>query len=241
VEYVGEEKKMGNVDAAVLADLQAALEESGLLALDGQSEYADGQATGCLYVSYADDHFVSADYTGVIPQEFTAGFETMEAWFRALTVEMPVYVPQAQVVGEVEARILEAMQAILNASGMEGQDGLIISEIPRDDYFAFTAGLSSDEGISNGVTCTPMMNVTPYSLVIVTLENEGDAKAVRADFEKSLDWGKWVCVNPTNALIAQKGNMVLCLIGAGDMFGKTSRAIEASDWTEIVTFDNPNL
>lgn len=241
VEYAGEEKKVGNMDAAILTDLAAAMEKSGLLELNGRSEYADGEASGSLYVCYADESFAAADFSGFIPQEFVDGYDAMDAWFRSLTADMPVYVPQAQVMGQVDAQALESVQGILNASGMEGQDGLTISDIPMDEYFTFTAGLTTDEGITNGITCTPMMNVTPYSLVIVTVESEADAKNVRADFEISLDWGKWVCVAPTNALIAQKGNMVLCLMGGDTMYAQTAAAIEGCGWTDIVTFDNPSL
>ena len=241
VEYVGEEKKVGNMDPAILGDLAAALEESGLLKLDGQSEYAEGDASGSLFISYADESFAAADFSGFIPQEFVEGYEVMDAWFRSLTADMPLYVPQALVMGQVDAQTLEAVQGILNASGMEGQDGLTISDIPMDEYFTFTAGLTTGDGIVNGTICAPMMNVTPYSLVIVTMEREGDAKAVRADFEDSLDWGKWVCVAPSNALIAQKGNMILCLMGSGDMFAQTSDGIKACGWTEIETFDNPSF
>lgn len=241
VEYVGDEKKVGNLDGSILENLTSELETSGLLALNGRSEYADGEAYGSMYISYADESYAAADFSGFIPQEFIDGYDAMDAWFRSLTEDMPVYVPQAQVMGQVDAQALEAVQGILNGSGMEGLDGLTISGIPMDEYFAFTAGLSTSAGITNGTICTPMMNVTPYSLVIVTLENEADVKTVRADFEASLDWGKWVCVNPTNALIAQKGNMVLCLVGADTMYTQTAAAVNSCGWENVVTFDNPNL
>lgn len=241
VEYAGDERKVGDLDGSVLEQLASELEASGLIALNGRSEYNDGAAYGSVFIAYSDGTYTTADFSGIIPQDFTDGYQAMDAYFKTLTADLPVYVPQAQVFGEVNGDALAAVQEILNTSGMEGQDGLTISDIMMDEYFAFTAGLSTDDGIDSGTICTPMMNVTPYSLVIVTLESEGDAKTVRDDFEASLDWGKWVCVNPTNALIAQKGNMVLCLMGADTMYTQTAAAINSCGWENVVTFDNPNL
>lgn len=241
IEYTGEIKKVGTLDTIVLHGIAAALEESGLAQLNGQSEYAEGEAMASMYVEYADGSTLSADFTGLIADEFTAGFEAMDAYFQALTADMPEYVPQAQVMGEVDADVLAAMQEILNNSGMEGLDMLAISDIAMDEYFAYTAGLSSSEGIANGTSCSAMMMTTPYSLVIVTVEDANSIDSVRADFESSLDWMKWVCVIPSNALIAENGNMVLCLMGSDTMYTQTAASIEAAGWSNIATFDNPDM
>lgn len=52
---------------------------------------------------------------------------------------------------------------------------------------------------------------------------------------------KWVCVIPSNALIAENGNMVLCLMGSDTMYSQTAEAIEAAGWSNIATFDNPDM
>ena len=46
---------------------------------------------------------------------------------------------------------------------------------------------------------------------------------------------------PTNALIATKGNMVLCLIGEGEMYSVTATGVEAVGWTVVKSIDNPML
>jgi hypothetical protein len=51
---------------------------------------------------------------------------------------------------------------------------------------------------------------------------------------------KWVCVAPTDALVAVKDNMVLCLIGADQLFELTSAGVEAAGWTVVETLENPN-
>jgi hypothetical protein len=85
------------------------------------------------------------------------------------------------------------------------------------------------------------MMTSAYSLVIVTVEDAANIASVRADFEANLAWGKWVCVRPTGALIAQKDNMVICLMGMNDSYTETEAAITAAGWTEIATFTDPEM
>jgi len=82
---------------------------------------------------------------------------------------------------------------------------------------------------------------TAYSLVIVTLEDASKAEAVSGDFESNLDWRKWVCVAPSNALIAQKDNMVLCLMAGDSLYTQTLTGIEAAGWTVTKTLENPDM
>jgi hypothetical protein len=143
--------------------------------------------------------------------------------------------------GTVDPVALAAMQEILNNSGMEYLDGLMIQDVPKDDFFAGLAGLSGSEGIANATSCGAMMMTTPYSLVIVTLEEGADAEKIAADFEKNIDWQKWVCVSPDSALIACRDNMILCLLGSETMFEQTASSIKNAGWTELKTLKNPSL
>jgi hypothetical protein len=86
-----------------------------------------------------------------------------------------------------------------------------------------------------------MMMTTAFSLVVVTVEDEANIGAVRADFEANMDWRKWVCVQPTGAVIAQKGNMVICVMTMDETYSQVKGAINASGWTEVATFENPDL
>ena len=118
---------------------------------------------------------------------------------------------------------------------------LLSSTVDKDEYFGFTLGLSNTDGITHGIICSPTTNVTAYSLVIVTLEDESKKDSVAADFEASMDWRKWVCVAPSNALIAYKDNMVLCVMGSNSLFEKTATAIAETGWTEVKTLKNPDM
>lgn len=238
LEYVGEEKKVGKFDANVMHGITKAFLECGLTALHGQDVYDEGEAIASMYVTMADGTMFAVGYSGQIPQAFQAGYEKMNQFFADLTSALPVYVPQPMVLGEVEAALLKPAMDILNHSGMEALDAYTISQVPKDESFAFAVGLSGDEGIAGAVSCAPMMITDAYSLVIVKLDG-AKAEDVCADFEKNLNWRKWVCVAPSHAMIAVKDDMVLCLMGSDRAFNATAAGIRKTGWTEIKKLERP--
>lgn len=240
VDYQGEIRKTGNVDAAIFETLAEQLALSGLTQLNGTEEWAEGEANGSMFITYADDTTVSCGFGGNVPQTFIDGYNYMDDVVADLIADLPEYVPQAQVMGNVDAAVLEEIKGLIGNTTMP-LDSLVISEAVMDDTFAFTTGLSTSEGIANGASCSSMMMTTAYSLVVVTVEDAANIGAVRADFEDNMDWLKWVCVQPTNALIAQKDNMVICVMAMDQTYTETEAAVNAAGWTEVATFTNPNL
>lgn len=241
VEFVGTEKKIGNLDVSVLETIADELAKTALPALNGMSEYAEGDVYASMYISFADETMLSADFGGTAPQEFIDGYAAMEACFAALTADLAVYVPELGVMGEVNPDGLAAMQEIMNGTGFTDLDNYSVSDVALDEYFADTVGLTGSTGIANATLCSAMMMTTPYSLVIVTLEDAANIDAVRADFAANINWQKFVCVIPSDALIAQKGNMVLFLMGSDALFESTKTAIENAGWLEIEGFTNPDM
>ena len=239
VEYSGSIRKAANMDVSVLDTIAAALETSGLLALNGRSEWAEGEASGSFSVSYADETYASADFGGVVPEEFIASYKAVEECFATVMADVPEYVASVQVMGEMDPDEQAALLEILNNSGMEGLDMLTISDIPMDEYFPMMAGLSSTDGILSGSTCAPMMMTTAFALTGVTVD--GSSEAVCEDFKTTMDWRKWVCVAPSNALIATKDDMVLCLMGSDQMYELTAASVEAAGWTVYEALENPDM
>ena len=214
---------------------------SGKVYMDGKDVYEEGEANGSMYVEFKDGGVAMVGFSGKIPEEFVQGYEVMDKFFQELTAGLEVYVPQPMVFGEVEPEMFKATMEILNGSGIEALDSFTISLIEKDEYFAFTAGLTSAEGVVDAVSVAPMMMTTAYSLVIVRLEDASKAEAICKDFEENLDWTKWVCVAPSSAVIAQKGDMVLCLMTFEGLEEGTPAGIRDAGWTEIATFENPNM
>ena len=238
VEYVGEVKKVGDLDANIFHGITAAFQESGLMKLDGQDVYEEGDANGSMYVEFKDGGLAMVGFGGKIPEDFAQGYEVMDQFFAELTAILPVYVPQPFVMEGVDEAMLAESLEILNGSGIEALDAFTIMQIPVDEYFAYTAGLTSAEGIGSAVSVAPMMMTTAYSLVIVSLEDGVKAEDICADFEKNMDWTKWVCVNPVSGMIATKGNLVLCLVTTGDYYNMFTSGVEASGWTVVKTLAN---
>ena len=241
VEYIGDVKKIGNLSADVMTGLADELAKTELATLNGQDDYKDGDANASMYIEFADGTVWSVNYTGEIPETFTTAFNAMDAYFQTMTADMEVYVPQPVVMGDIDEGMMTEIMSILNGAALPNLDGIGISPIDTaDEYFGATAGLSHSEGIVNAVSVAPMMMSQAYSLVVVTLAEGADAAAVCADFEKNIDWMKWVCVAPSNGLIATKGNMVLCLLAADDMYTMTVNGIDAAGWTHVNELTNPN-
>ena len=240
VEYVGDVKKIGtNMDGKVLESVTAAVVRSGIAALNGQNIYLDGGAVGSAYVEYTDGTVIGIGYSGEIPEEYLTAYNALDTAFQTLTAELEVYVPVPLVGDGVDETALAELMAILDATQIRDLDMFQIADVTKDDTFTLVMGLSSAEGIANGTSCSAMMMTTPYSMVIATLDDGMDVQTVRDDFLNNLDWQKWVCVVPTGALIAQKGNMVLCLMGADALFAQTVQAVTDCGWENLESVDSP--
>lgn len=241
VDYSSDIRKAADLDAEVFTQIADALANSGLMELNEEAVYEEGEASASAYVEFSDGTFLTINYTGEIPEKFIEGYEAVDTFFLDLLKDVAEYVPTPSVEGEVDQALLDSTMEIMNGSGIQELDGFYITQVAKDEYFAYTVGLTSEEGIANAVSCAPMMMTTAYSLVIVTLEEGADPAAVAKDFEESIDWRKWVCVNPSDALIAQKDQQVLCLIGGDSLYSGTATGIEAAGWTVLNTLKNPDM
>ncbi len=241
VDYQGEIRKVGDLSADAMTAIVTAFETSGLIELNGADVYAEGEANGSMYVELADGTGYTAGYYGEIAEEFLNGYAAMDTCFQEITADLAEYVPEPVVVGEIADSDKAALDALLANMTLEVPDAYMIMGIEKDEYFAASVGLSSDEGIVSGVSFAPMMMSVAYGLNIVTVEDAANAETVAQDFVDSIDWLQWVCVQPGNALVAVKDNQVLCLMGDSDLYDQCVSAIEAAGWTTFQTLTNPNM
>lgn len=237
VEYSGEERKISTFELSVLDEIAAEVDKN-LKSLNDQHVYEDGAASASMYVSYSDESCLAADFSGNVPQEFRDGYAAVEAYFRQLMADVPVYVPRPVVEGEPNPEALQTMEAILDASGVEPLDMYVIADVPMDDGFTSMMGLSKTDGIVNGLSCSPMITSVAFSCMIATAENEGAVAAIADDFAANVQWNRWICVSATNALVATKGNQVLCLASTGDLFTQIANTLLATDWTVVKDMTN---
>lgn len=240
VEYVGDVKKIGTaLEGEVLDRIADAVVQSGIVALNGRNENMDAGPIGSAYVEYSDGTFLGLSFTGNIPQEYLDAYETLDACFQTITADLEVYVPVPAVMDDVDEKALAELLQILQNSGIKELDMFSISNVLKDDAFAYLMGLSSADGIAVGTSCDAMMITTPFSMVIATLEEGVDAESVRADFVANLNWQKWVCVIPDGALVAQKDNMVLCLMSPDSWYQQMIQAIDDCGWDNMEAIDRP--
>lgn len=234
-------RKIAEMDPVVLEQLAAAYRLSNLSQFNGQEVYDDGAASCCVSVAIGEETCDYTYYGENVPEEYTTIFADMEDLFLQLMASVEEYVPAMLVQEDVNGEHLAIVTEIMTNSGYAALDSITVMNVPKDENFGYMAGLSTDEGIEVCTSLTHMMMTTPYSLVVVTLTEGTDAATVVADFKASIDWGKWVCVNPSDAIIATKDNMVLCLIGLDELYTGTAAGVEATGWTVVETLKNPNL
>ena len=237
VELQGEEKKVSTFELSVLEDIAAEVDKN-LKALNDQHVYEEGMATASMYVGYCDESCLAADFTGVVPQQFRDGYAAVEAYFIQLMADVPVYVPKPLVEGEPNPEALKTMEDLLVASGADPLDMFVIADVPMDEGFTDMMGLSKTDGIVNGLSCSPMMSAMAFSCMIATAENEAAVAAIADDFAANIQWNRWVCVSATDAIVATKGNQVLCLASTGDLFTQLANTALATDWTVVHSLKN---
>ena len=230
-----------SADASVLKMLAAAYRMSALGQLNGQDVYDDGEACCCYSIAINEETFMYSYYGAFIPEEYATCFADMEELFVQLMAAVPEYVPSLLVEDGVNEEHLAVINEIMNNSGYAALDSITVTNVANDENFSYMAGLSTADNIQVCTSVTHMMMTTPYSMVVVSLTEGTDASAVVADFKASIDWGKWVCVNPSSAIVATKDNMVLCLIGLDELYTGTASAVESTGWTVVESLKNPNM
>lgn len=241
VEYNGQVRKIGTFDLSVLHGITAEMDKTALKELNGKDVYEEGTAEGSMYILLSDETMISASFSGKIPQEFLDACDVMDAYFQLLTASLDVYVPQPVVMDGTDETIAGEILQIMNSTGIENLDSIYISDVPMDEFFGITVGLTQTEGVIKGVQSAPIMMATAFSFNVIQVSADADVAAIYKDFADHLEWNKWVCVSATHAMIAQKGDLILCLMGSSDLYTKTAAAIESNGWTNIEIYENPDL
>lgn len=239
VEMQADVKKVATMPAWVLHGVAQALEDSGMLALNGRSEFTEGAEGATAYADFADGTSLVVEFGGVIPREFLDAYAAVEAYFLYALQNEPVYVPQPIIEGQLDEDLKQELLGILYDSGMQMLDGFFLTAVEKDEFMGHTLGLADTTHVSQAVSCQPMMQPNAYSLVVVRVDSDAHASAVADDFAANLNWGKWVCVRADYALVAAKGDLVLCLMGSSSAFTGTKSAIQDNGWEILQEFKDP--
>lgn len=80
-------------------------------------------------------------------------------------------------------------------------------------YFGISDAVSLVE--RDGAVCEPTMG-GGFSLVMVKVKDEKDAKTVAAEMESGLNLGKWICMHAESKATAYSGKYVVGIMGSGE-------------------------
>lgn len=78
------------MNISVLELITEEFEKSGFMEFNGQSYYNEGDDCASMYGQY-DGQFVTADFTGQVSELFIGSYRDMDAFFRKLLEELPIY------------------------------------------------------------------------------------------------------------------------------------------------------
>ncbi len=79
----------------------------------------------------------------------------------------------------------------------------------------------------SAMALAPMMNISPFVLIVYRLGEGADATAFAEDIEKHADPGKWVCVQADKVFTRVSGRTVLFVMCSTDLVGPISDSFEA--------------
>lgn len=88
-----------------------------------------------------------------------------------------------------------------------------------DAVKAYT-GLGSAEGIKEAYFSETTTGAQAYSLVVVSVEDEGKVEETKKSMLDGIDTRKWICVEANSVRVASAGNVVM-LIMVDKQFGET--------------------
>lgn len=234
VEYVGEEQKTGILDASSLAGITQKVEEADFASMNEENVYNEGPAAASFYIYYGEDNFVGGGYTGTsedIPQAFIDAYGKMDSYFKQLIENAETYVSADNIAENVDPDVKSELLKIFAASDSALAEKLVVEDVLWDEDFYSNTGLTSDYGLVNATRCSNMRIPTNYSFVLVTLEDSSYINGVASDFKANDGWFQLPEAPEYTSYIAYKGNLVLCVIGEGDLYNQTVSAIGKCDWT----------
>ena len=131
--------------------------------------------------------------------------------------------PQVSVAGTME----ELLNKIVTENPVEFMGGVMpidLTDTSEDGLWAVKSftGLEDAASITEAAAFEPMMGSLAFSMVMVRVAPEADAKAVAEAMKAGIDTRKWICVEAGDLQVAGYGDVVM-LIMVGEDTGLTSQ------------------
>lgn len=109
------------------------------------------------------------------------------------------------------------INAILEVQPVEFMGGVIpvdLTDTSEDGLWnlQYFTGLSSAEKISDVAVFEPMMGSMAFSMVLVKVNDAGDAQEVAQQMKDGIDPRKWICVEADDLLVCGYGDTVMLIM-----------------------------
>lgn len=87
-------------------------------------------------------------------------------------------------------------------------------EVDLQDSYAVNGylGLSSADGIREALVSESMFGAQAYSLVLVRVKEDGDAKQIAQSMADGIDQRKWVCVYADDLKVSVSGDVIMLIM-----------------------------
>ena len=128
----------------------------------------------------------------------------------------------------IEITMEELVNKIMEAQPVEFRGGIMpvdLTDTSEDGLFAIKSftGLDNADGLTDIAVYEPMMGSIPFSLVMVRVADEANAKTVAEAMKAGIDQRKWICVEADDLQVVGYRDVVM-LIMVGSDTGMTSQA-----------------
>ena len=123
----------------------------------------------------------------------------------------------AAAVATVEGTTEELLNQIVTENPVEFMGGVIpvdLTDTSEDGLWAVKSytGLEDAASLTEAAVFEPMMGSIAFSMVLVRVAPEADAKAVAEAMKSGIDTRKWICVEANDLLVAGIGDVVMLIM-----------------------------
>lgn len=125
---------------------------------------------------------------------------------------------------EREETAISIMKKLRTAAGLSMG---VQKESTSDERSKYWFGIEKNAALleTDGAVCEPMIG-GGFSLVMVKVKDERDAKTIAAEMEKGLDPGKWICMRAENVSVKACGKYVVGVMSKTEECEKIIAAFE---------------
>ena len=90
-------------------------------------------------------------------------------------------------------------------------------DLNDNDAVLYYLGLSDGSRLKEAVFSEPMIGSIAYSMCLVRVKDAGDVETVKKDIFDNVNTSKWICVTADQLRVAASGDVVLLVMGTGDL------------------------